>query len=120
MSSITRITTPATEKGTAVFTVAFTDQASAAVVPNSGLTWTLSDTLGAVVNSRSAVSLTAAATVYIVLSGSDLALSSSYAGSERVLTVEGTYNTTVGGVAQTNLPLKLECHFVIQDLVKVS
>lgn len=120
MSTITRLTTPVTEKGTAVFTVAFTDQAGAAVIPNSGLTWTLSDTLGSVVNSRSAVALTAAATVYIVLSGSDLALSASFASNERVLTVEGTYNTTIGGAAQTNLPLKLECHFMIEDLVKVS
>lgn len=114
--SITTITTPITEKGTAKFTVAFTDETGASVIPKTGLNWTLTDRAGTVINSRSAVVITPAASVTIVLSGADLAISASYAGVGRVLTVQGTYDSDIGSA----LPLKEECWFWISDLVAVN
>jgi hypothetical protein len=113
---MTLLTTLAPEEGTYVITRTFRDEAGTAVTPNAGLNWTLTDTAGNVVNSRSAVAITPASSVNIVLSGDDLALSSTYAGRRRVLIIEGTYNSTFGN----NLPLKLECRFDIQDFVKVT
>ena len=63
----------AIEQSTYVITASFTDETGAAVVPNS-VTWTLVNGDGQVVNSRSAVSVTPASSVTIVLSGDDLDL----------------------------------------------
>lgn len=117
----TFLSTHAVEKSTYVITAALTDEAGTALTPNSGLTWTLTDTLGTVVNGKTAQSLTASPTVYIVLSGNDLLLDDSlYFGTERIVTIQGTYNTTIGGQAQTNLPLKREIGIYIDPLVAVS
>lgn len=108
------LTTQAIEKGTFVIAVAFTDETDAAVTPNAGLTWKLTDGAGAVINGRSAVSLTPDTSVDIVLSGDDLALGNN--GNLRIVTVQGTYN----GDAGNNLPIKDQVAFYIADLVAVS
>lgn len=92
------------------------DPTGAAVTPNSGLNWTLTDTRANVVNSRSAVSITPGASVTIVLSGDDLALPSALYGRDRVLTVQGTYDSDLGNA----LPLKEQIVFTIDDLTAVS
>jgi hypothetical protein len=106
----------AAERGTFGIRVTFRDENAVAVVPNSGLTWKLTDAVGTVVNSRTAQPLTSASTVTIVLQGADLALSAAYVSMVRVLTVEGTYSGDLG----TNLPIKEQVEFTIVDLVGVT
>lgn len=108
--------THAVEKSTFLVTASFKDAAGDAVVPNS-VTWTLTDKEGTVINSRTGESETPAASIDIVLSGLDLAIQAgeSYFG-ERILTVEAVYNSTEG----TNLPLKAEVHFIVDNLVKIT
>lgn len=116
-SSIATITEHLAEEGTGVFTCAFKDEDGAGVTPSSA-TWTLTDTAGAVINSRDAVVIASlAASVDIVLSGDDLALSSGFSGSaeERVLTVEFVYTSDAG----SDLPGKGECRFFIDAYVAV-
>ena len=110
-----RLSTPAVEKSTYIVTVAFTNEDGDSVIPNSGLNWSLSDLEGNIVNSRTAVALTPAATVNIILSGLDLALVDGK-DTYRVLTVEGTYNSLLGG----SLPIKDSVVFLIRNLRKVS
>jgi hypothetical protein len=106
----------AIEESVYAVTVAFLDDTSAAVTP-SAATWTLTDTAGTVVNSRSAVAISPLSTsATIVLSGNDLALSSTLRGTTRVLLVEYTYTSSLG----SNLPGKDEVVFVIDSLVGVS
>ena len=102
----------AADGSTYIVTAAFTDEADAAVVPDS-ITWTLTDADGTVVNSREAVAVvTPAASYDIVLAGADLLYSTA---ATRVLTVEATYTSDAGA----GLPLKAACRFVVEDLVAV-
>lgn len=103
----------AVEQSTYGITVAFTDDAGAAVIPNAGAIWKLTDVSGNVINSRTAVDITEAASVTIVLSGNDLAIANN--GKERIVYVSATYNSSIG----TNLPFKREVHFYIDELVNV-
>lgn len=113
----TQITTLVQEKGTAKFTVAFTDEDGNAVTPTAA-TWTLTDSKGNVINSRSAVVISSLSTsVTILLSGADLALSTTTtAAHERHLTIEYTYNSSAG----SGLPGKAVAIFHIEDFVAVS
>lgn len=104
----------AVEKSSYTITAAFTDELDAAVIPNAGLTWTLTDGAGNVINNRSNVDLTEAASVDITLSGNDLALGNN--GNKRIVTVQGTYNSAAG----SNLPIKDQVIFYIDGLVAVS
>jgi hypothetical protein len=105
----------ATERSTIGIRAQFTDEAGVAVVPTT-LTWTLTDGNGAVVNSRSAVAITPAATVLFVLTNLDLSLASPLSSTTRYLLVEGTYNSSLG----TGLALRDQVAFDIDDLVKVT
>ncbi len=109
----------AAEKGVLIVDLTVRDEDGDLVTPTT-LTWTLTDSLGVVVNSRSAVSLTPASTASIVLQGDDLALSDSYYDTTRRLLIEGTYSSTIDGTSYTDLPLKQEFSFDIADLVGVS
>ena len=83
----------------------------------ASVTWTLTDKNGNVINSRSAVAISPASSVNIVLGGDDLALQPGESGdTERHLTVAGTYYSNTG----SDLPLKSACKFVIEDLAGVS
>lgn len=101
------------EEGSAIFTVAFTDEDDAAVTPNSGLTWTLTNASGTVINSRSAVALTPASSVTIKLSGDDLAIGAN--GIERHLLIQGTYAS--GG---DTLNIRDSAIFFLDNLVAVT
>lgn len=92
----TLLTTEAVEQSTFVIRASFTDEAGAAVAPNSGLSWTLTDVVGNVVNSRSAVAISPATTITIVLHGDDLAVADAYRDNRRLLTIEGTYTSSLG------------------------
>lgn len=109
----TKLTTNAIERSTYVITATFTDEDGDAEIPNSGLTWTLTNEHGTVINSRTAVAITAASTINIVLSGADLDIDD---GKFRVVTVEGTYNSTLG----SNLPIKDEARFTVSNLTAVT
>ena len=92
----TTLTTGAIERSTFVISASFTDDAGAAATPNSGLTWTLTDVVGNVVNSREDVAIASSSTVEIVLHGADLAISDAYRDNRRLLTIQGTYNSSRG------------------------
>lgn len=108
----TELTLHANDESTFVVTAAFTDEEGTAVTPNAGLTWSLRSAAGSIINSRSDVAITAASTITIVLSGDDLKYSD---GNTRYLTIEGTYNSTLGN----NLSVKDEVSFLINDLIGV-
>lgn len=109
----TTLTTRAIDKSTYVINCAFTDEAGAAVIPDS-ITWTLTDDAGTVINSRSAVAVAPpAASIDIVLSGNDLKYSD---GAPRVLTINAVYDSTLG----SNLPLKDSVRFMVSDLISVT
>lgn len=112
--TVTYLEDHAKEKGTFIIPVTFRDPDQALVVPNAGLTWTLTDIGGSVINNRSAQPITAASIVNVVLSGDDLVIR---ANNELVLLIEGTFNSATYG---NNLPLKDEVHFYVDDLIKVA
>ena len=86
-----------------------------AVTPNSGLTWTLTDGYGTVMNSRTAVSLSSATSVWIELTGNDLIVGSS--GKDRLILVSGTYDSVTHGNGRH---IRREIPFTIIDAVNVS
>lgn len=112
----TKLSDKAVEGSTFTIRAAFNevqpDGTKSPVVPNAGLKWSLSDKDGGAVNGKTDIPLSPAATVDIVLSGDDLALSTNRP-VRRFVTVEGTYN----GVAGNNLPLVDEVSFQIYNLV---
>lgn len=111
----TELETKAVEKGTYVISASFTDEDGAAVTPNVGLKWTLTDGRGTVINERQDVPLTPATSVDILLQGDDLTLAEGE-GNERAVTIEGTYNSSLG----SNLPLSDEVRFRIASLTHVT
>jgi hypothetical protein len=78
----------------------------------------LTDVDGNVINSRLNVSETPAATTWVLLSGDDL--KDDLISNVRVLTVKGTYNTTLGGVAKLNEPFTKEIRFEICRFLNIS
>ena len=109
----TTLTAHAIEKSTFAITASFIDDAGDAVVPNTGLTWTLTDGDGVVVNSHTGSTITPAGSVTIVLHGADLAIAGN---ADRVLTIQGTYDSDLG----TNLEIKDQVTFRIDNLTAVT
>lgn len=94
------------------FFVRDADGVESSMVPNPGLSWTLSDENGTPVNSRLAVPIDPpASTIFVVLSGDDLALDANYP-AKRFLVVEGTFNSEYG----LDLPFNHEVSFFIDNL----
>lgn len=105
----------ADEGSTYIITVSFTDDTGAAVTPTSA-TWTLTDSEGDIVNERDGVAITELSTSNdIVMYGADTAVSNDI-GNRRVLTVEAVYDSDAG----TDLPMKGEIEFSINDLLNVG
>lgn len=109
----TILTEIAKERSTYVITVAPTDETGAAVTPTT-LAWSLRDTFGNVINSRSSVSLTPATSMKVVLHGADLAVGTY--GNERKLTLSGTYTSSLG----SGLEITGEVTFYIEPFVGVT
>lgn len=85
------------------------------IVPNSGLTWSLSDKEGNPINERTDVPIEPPAeSVLIVLTDDDLKTFSGET-TRRYVTVQGTYN----GIGGNNLPLIDEVSFQIENLIGV-
>lgn len=112
----TTLTTVAVEQSTYAIQATFADETGSAVVPNAGLTWSLYDEVGAIVNARTGVAVASAATVTILLSGDDLALGNGLRGRRRHVVILGTYNSTLGA----DLPIVEQVTFTIADLVGVT
>lgn len=111
----TTITVTPAEEGTAKVAVsAFTDEAGTAVTP-SAITWKLTDRRGTVINERSAVTVTPAASVAFLLSGDDLAVTTA-TSTERHLLITWTYNSTLGN----GLTGRAVAVFEIEQLAGVS
>jgi hypothetical protein len=87
---------PAEEASAVVSISAFYDASTppVAVTPLT-ITWTLTDRRGTVINSRTAVAVTPAASVAFLLSGDDLAVTTA-TSTERHLLITWTYNSTLG------------------------
>lgn len=96
----------AADEGTYVITCTFTDADGSAVTPNT-LTWDLTDSARATINSRTAVSVSPSTSVDIVLSGDDLDYSD---GVERIFSIEGDYDSSTYG---SSLPIKEQAKFNI-------
>ena len=104
------------EKSTYRVTAACTDSTGASVTPKTA-TWTLTDYDGTVINSRTAVAITpTAATMTMVLTGADLAITSGKDG-RRILLVEAIYDSATDG---TDRYLKKEHKFTVSNLIAVA
>lgn len=106
--------TTVNEKSTLIIIPAPVDEAGVALTIGqlTSPTWTLTTSLGAVINSRQNVALAA---LYIVLTGDDTAIINS--DLDRVLTIEAQYDSATYG---NGLHLKAEYEFSINDMVKVT
>ena len=101
----------ASEQSSYAVTATITDESGQPATPTA-LAWTLTDMHGAVVNGRQEVAVSPlASTVTILLSGDDLAVPDP-ANARRTLTLEGTYNSSLG----SNLPLVSAVQFDIEDV----
>lgn len=105
---MTTLSTHATDRGTFVVPVSFTDEAGNTVVPKS-ITWSLRNEHGQIVNEREDEEIgddDLDATIEIVLQGDDLDRT---AGRWRHLTTEAIYDSDAG----SDLPSRDTCHFYI-------
>jgi hypothetical protein len=94
------------------------DELGQEVIPKTG-TWSLTDADGATINSRSQIVISPlAATMYILLTDKDLALSVGFTGTseKRFFLFEGTYDSTHGA----DNPLKDQLIFPVVNLAKIK
>ena len=113
------------EEGSRTIKIDFEDEDGDSVTPNTGtIQYTLTnkpdsfDTTPTVINSRENVDVASASTIYITLSGDDLALLSTETDEafvERVLLLEYEYNSSYGN----NLKAKAQYIFTIENLYSV-
>lgn len=112
------LTGKAQERGAFVITHSFLDANGDAVTPTA-LTWTLTDSLGNVINGKLDVTISPSSEVNIVLSGADLAVDDtnvSYFDLVRKLIFEGSYAHSTYGT----LPIKDEITFSIENLTALT
>ena len=108
----------AEEKDTFGITVAFTDGDNSGVTPNAGLNWSLVDGDGTVINNRTAITISPASSVLIVLSGNDLQFQSDESTAvKRHLHIAGTYDSLLFG---SGVSLNKEVQFTLHDTSKIS
>jgi predicted NAD/FAD-dependent oxidoreductase len=98
-----------------VFKIDFKDEEGSAVVPTS-IKWSLTDASGTEINGRTDVDVAVpAATIYIVLSNADLAITTTATSVTRLLAVEAVYSSTFG----SNLTFKEQIKFIVDGIVAV-
>lgn len=110
----TVITEQVLPNNTIVLTLAFTDEDGSAVTPNDPTTWSLTDSQGNTINSRSAVAITEASSVDVVLTSADLATTGVNDDGIRIFSVSGTYDSDAG----SNLSLNATQWLIIGDVIK--
>lgn len=96
----------------------FFDESGQEVTPKTG-EWSLTDLDGNVINERDGVEiLSLDSTIYILLTGDDLALSSGFIGTseKRLFLFEGTYDSIYGN----NNPIKDQLEFPVVNLAKIT
>ena len=94
------------------------DELGQEVTPKTG-TWSLTDADGAIIHERSQIVISSlAATMYVLLSGDDLALSVGFTGisERRYFLFEGTYDSAYG----SDNPLKDQLIFPVVNLAKIK
>ena len=108
----------ARRRSTAAIKVDFTNEAGAAVTPDS-ITWSLMDQNKTIINGRSNISVSVpASTIYIVLHGDNTDFLPAEEGSDAVvrhLLVQSIYDSSYGD----NLPCKDTYLFLIKELTGV-
>jgi len=109
-----KLTTRVLQNGLAIIKTDFVDESGASIVPES-VTWKLFNESGEIINSRSAVSVTPASTVYIALQGDDLPFSGSNADCEYYiyLRIDAPYASsllgeTVANAEQVKIPIEAD------------
>ena len=104
------------EESSAKVTAAFKDSSDGSAVTPATVTWSLMDLSGNIINSRTAVSISAASSVEIWLSGDDLQIVDETKPYEkRRILIEATYDNGAATV-----PLKDEGEFAVYNLKGVS
>lgn len=87
----------ASELSSYIITLSFTDETGNAVTPDS-VKWTLTDLDGNVINNRQDVVISSlSSSVPVVLEGDDLLVGVNYRLEKRMLTIEGTYTSSIHG-----------------------
>jgi len=114
-SAVIKLPQKAADRSAFVIHCELYDEAGAAMTPNS-IRWGNYTLAGDVVNSKSAVSITAADSFNIVLNGSDTAITTAGDTKRRVL-IECSYNSATYG---NNLVLNREVEYEIEDLPNIS
>jgi len=109
---MTKLNVKAKDKSTYILTLTFADADGTAVTPNA-LTWSLTDGVGQIINSRENVTVTPSEEISIALQGDDLNLDD---GIHRVVTIEGNYNSITYG---NSLPIRDQASFKIDDWLNV-
>ena len=106
----TILTEKAVELSTYAVNVSFRNHQGSYFAPNS-LYWTLSDPDGNAINAQSMTAITSVQTsVDIVMQGSDLLISSgsTQAEEDRVLTIQGNFNSSLGNALPINDRVKFK------------
>jgi hypothetical protein len=111
------LSTQFNEKGSGAIGFSFTGLNDEEVTPNT-FNWKLTDDQGTVINSRTDVSETPATTTWILLQGLDLADTST--NSIRIVTIQGTYNSILGGIAKTNVEYTGEYRFDLRSMINIT
>ena len=109
-----KITVKVFQDGSVGFGFSMTGLNAAAVTPNTFL-WSLTDPNGVVINGNYKKSETPAATTWIFLDGLDLA--DSVNSTLRYITIEGTYDSTLGGVPKLGANYKEQYDFDICEII---
>lgn len=119
----TVLSTHAQEKSAYLVSVSFVDPAGDAINTEdlTGVTWTLTDAQGTVINEQEAVAVeTPASPQLILLSGDDLALlpaEANLASARRILTVSASYTSDL---AESDLTLNQEFQFEVDNLQNIT
>ena len=111
MSCVTELSVTPCEQGTAKITMNFLDESGNSVVPYN-LSWQLMRPAGTLVNDRSFANDSFTGTE-IILTGDDLAIFGKKDTGERVFSVQGNYDSSLG----TGLNIRGECTFTISKLL---
>lgn len=99
MAVITIEKEPVAEESSPPIVITFTDPDGTAVTPNAGtVTWTLTDSSGNIINERSRVTLTSAASITLVLTADDMTLQAGETSRKirRELLIEYEYDCVYG------------------------
>lgn len=106
------------EKSSGVIRCNFRNEDGQAVDPKTAA-WTLTDILGAVINSRDAIVISSPTSEEdVLLSNDDLQLSAGFSGNAewRVFIIEATYDSNLGN----DLPLKDFCTFPVINIAHIT